>query len=387
MISFSRRTEHASDPAALAVALERARARGPVLDLTVSNPTTAGLPYDDDAIVAALADRRALRYAPEARGLLAAREAVAAHHRTSADRVFLTASTSEAYAQLFTLLCDAGDEVLVPAPSYPLFEYLARFEDVRIVPYALGYADGWHVDLDALARARTPRTRAVVTVNPNNPTGSFLDRGELAALRALGVPVISDEVFASYALRPDGEGARVTTALGTGDGLTFALSGLSKLAGLPQMKAAWIVLDGATALVDEASRRLELLGDAYLSASTPTQLALPQLLATRGPLERAILARCRANLSRLEGAIGRGSAASVRRADGGWYAVVRVPDVVSDERWALALLEHAAVYVHAGYFFDFPSGAHLVVSLLTPEPVFAEGAARLAAFVDAPTLA
>lgn len=386
MISFSRRTDHSRELAALALALERARSSGPVLDLTCSNPTTASLPYDGDALVAALADRRALTYAPDPRGLLVAREAIAAHHETSVDRVFVTASTSEAYAQLFTMLCDPGDEVLVPAPSYPLFEFLARFEDVRVVPYPLVYADRWHVDLDALARARSPRTRAVVTVNPNNPTGSYLARDELAALRALAVPVVSDEVFASFALRPDEDGSRVTTVLGAREGLSFALSGLSKLAGLPQMKAAWIVVDGEEALVAEAARRLELLGDAYLSASTPTQLALPRLLAARGPVEAAIVARCRANLAQLEATLGRGSDASVRRVDGGWYAIVRVPEIEDDERWALALLEHERVLVHPGSFFDFPSGAHLVVSLLTPERELAEGAARLAAFVAAPRL-
>jgi aspartate/methionine/tyrosine aminotransferase len=382
---LSARSSFDLSPNALAAALERARAAGrPPLDLTESNPTRAGLPYPADAILAALASPPILTYEPAPFGLPAAREAVARElsaEGTAVDpsRVVLTASTSEAYGFVFKLLCDPGDEVLVPRPSYPLFDHLAQLEGVRAVPYRVAYDGAWHVDLPSLRAAVSPRTRAVVTVSPNNPTGSYLKRDELDALAATGLPIVSDEVFASYPLRPDP--SRAVSALeARGAALVFALGGLSKLAALPQMKAGWIALGGERARVEAALARLEVIADAYLSIGTPVQRALPALLASRGPVHAAIAARTRANLASLASALA-GSAASLLDVEGGWYATVRLPATRSEEDWVLGLLEQDGVHVHPGHFFDFPSEAYVVLSLLTPERDFCEGALRLVARV------
>ena len=372
---------------ALSRALDAARATGSeILDLTVSNPTRAGLPYDAASIVGAFADPRMLDYAPLPFGLAGAREAVAkdfaAHgHEVDPSRVVLTASTSEAYAFLFKLLCDPGDEVLVPQPSYPLFEHLAAFESVTLVPYSIAYDGAWHVDVASVRAGVGPRTRAVLLVSPNNPTGSYVKRDELGALASLGLPLVSDEVFARYALTEDP--ARPWSALEATDALVFAMSGLSKLAALPQMKAAWTVVGGPRALVAGALARLELIADSFLSVSTPVQNALPQLLASRHPAEQAIVRRTRANLASLRASIPADSAASLLHVEGGWYATLRVPRTATEEAWVLELLSRDHVHVHPGHFFDFREEAHLIVSLLTPESTFAEGCRRILARVAA----
>lgn len=368
-------------PNPLALAVDRARAAGrPILDLTESNPTRAGVPYDGDAILAAIASPRALAYEPLPFGLPSAREAVARELGVDAARVVLTASTSEAYAFLFKLLCDPGDEVLVPTPSYPLFEHLARLESVRAVPYRLAYDGAWHVDLASVRAAVGARTRAVVSVAPNNPTGSYLKKDELAALASLGLPIVSDEVFARYPLRDDP--GRAWTALEAGDApLVFALGGLSKLAALPQMKLAWIAAGGEGARVTGALARLEVIADAFLSVGTPVQHAAPALLASRAVAEGAIAARVRANLAAVRAAVA-GSAASLLDVEGGWYATLRLPATRSEQDWTLALLEHDGVLVHPGHFFDFELEAYLVVSLLTPEEPLREGLRRLVARVE-----
>ncbi len=382
---LSTRTGIRREPNALALALEARRAaRAPVLDLTLSNPTRAGLPYARAEILAALADPGSLVYAPEPFGLAAARAAVSewwTEQRIALvpERVALCASTSEAYGFLFKLLCDPGDEVLVPQPSYPLFEHLARLDAVRLVPYRLAYDGAWHIDFDSLDRARTPRTRAVLVVSPNNPTGSYVKRDELARLAATGLPLIADEVFAGYPLSDDAR--RATTALEATDALVFSLGGLSKLAALPQMKLAWICAGGPDALVAEAFARLELVADTYLSVATPVQLALPRLLATRHTVENAIRARSRANLQSLIGALA-GSAASVLVPEGGWYACVRLPRVADEERWVVDLLERDGVLVQPGWFYDFEDEPFIVVSLITPEAQLASGAAVLRRHVD-----
>lgn len=381
---FSRRSSFDERPNAITLALQRARRSArPVLDLTVSNPTHAGVPYDA-TFLASLGHPDALRYEPLPFGLPSAREAVAGAMRASlgvavapAD-VVMTASTSEAYAFLFKLLCDPGDSVLVPAPSYPLFEHLATFEAVRLVPYPLAYDGAWHVDLDALRSRVEPRTRAVLTVNPNNPTGTFLKRWEFDALLALGLPIVSDEVFATYAWGDDD--ARVTSVLGGEEGLVFSLNGLSKLCALPQMKAAWIAVGGARPLRQRALARLELIADTFLSVSTPVQQALPALLASRHVAAEAIAARTRRNRAHLAEALARdASPATLLSAEGGWYATLRLPRTRSEEAWALELLEEDGVYVHPGAFFDFAEEAFVVLSLLTPEAIFDEGTARVLA--------
>ncbi len=379
---FSRRTSRELGQNALAAALEETRARGAaVLDLTVSNPTTAQIPYDEAAITAALADPQALVYAPAPLGIRSARESAAAAASLAGvpvdpARVVLTASTSEAYAFLMKLLCDPGDDVLVPAPSYPLFELLAAFESVRLVPYRLAYDGAWHVDLDSARRAKGPRTRAVFVVSPNNPTGSFLKRDELTGLASLGLPIVSDEVFADYAF-DDAPTTRARTALEETRALVFALGGLSKQAALPQMKLAWTCVGGPAAQANEALARLELLGDSFLSAGTPVQVALPALLASRARATDAIRARTRQNLAALRAALGKGSAATLLTVEGGWVATLRVPRTQGEEAWAIDLVTRDFVYVHPGHFFGFEDEAFLVLSLLTPPDAFAEGAARL----------
>ena len=299
------------------------------------------------------------------------------------DRVLLTASTSEAYAFLFKLLADAGDQILVPRPSYPLFEYLAALESVRPVPYALRYHGRWTLDVDELARAVTPRTRAVVLVNPNNPTGSFVTREELGRLIPLckenELAILSDEVFADYTFGPNAE--RVPTLAALDEVLTFCLSGLSKVAGLPQMKLGWIVMAGPQAEQQAARERLELIADTYLSVGTPVQQALPRLLELGAAVRDQIQARVRANLSFLQNAARANAPASVLDVEGGWYAILQVPRTRSEEQWCLELLETDGVLVKPGYFYDFESEACLVVSLLTPPDTFREGIRRLLARV------
>lgn len=364
--------------------LSRARAArlaagAPLLDLTLSNPTRAGLPYDGEAIRAALGDPALLTYRPLSFGLPGARAAAAESMGVAPERCVLTASTSEAYGWLFKLLCDPGDEILAPRPSYPLFEQLAALEGVRLRPYPLRYDGAWHIDLPAVAAAVGPRTRAILVVSPNNPTGQVLKRDELAGLSALGLPIIADEVFAPYRLRTVPDAVRALD----GPGLVFALGGLSKAAGLPQMKAGWIALGGPRRQVDAALQRLELIADTWLSIGAPVQHALPALLRIQQPTARAIHGRVRANLATAM-QICRGSATTCLPADGGWYAVLRVPRIhgLDDERWALTLLEEDGVYVQPGFFYDFERDGHLVVSLLTPPQTFTEGLERLTARVE-----
>ncbi|MDB4965036.1 MAG: aminotransferase [Myxococcales bacterium] len=352
----------------ISLAADAARARGPLHDLTESNPTAVGLDLPAELILSALADPRALAYEPTPKGLPAARDAVAAYytrHGLTVDpaRVTLTASTSEAYGWLFKLLCDPGDDVLVPTPSYPLFDYLAALESVRPVSYPLRYHGGWFVDIEEVRRALTPRTRAILVVNPNNPTGSYLSRDQAAALAALaaerGLALISDEVFADYAYAPDP--ARVTTLAGERAALTFCLSGLSKPCGLPQLKLGWILVGGPDALRVEAEARLELIADTYLSVAAPVQHAAPALLPLVDSVGAAILARVRDNRRTLAAAVA-GSAAQLLDAEGGWSAIVRLPSTATEEEWTLELIDDG-VLVHPGFFFDLPPTC-VVLSLL-----------------------
>ncbi|MCA9539208.1 MAG: pyridoxal phosphate-dependent aminotransferase [Myxococcales bacterium] len=368
---FSRRT--AFDPTLNPLARARAarEAAGlPLLDLTRSNPTTVDLPSPAAAIMAALADRRALVYEPAPFGLPVARAATAAELGVDADAVVLTASTSEAYGWLFKLLCDPGDEILVPQPSYPLLDHLAQLEAVQLWPYPLAYDGAWHLDRAALSAAVTPRTRAIVVIHPNNPTGNFLSRGDLAHLERLGLPVISDEVFADYAIEPSRVAVPTVRAAQVP---VFGLGGLSKRAGLPQMKAGWIVLNQHAR---PAQAQLELIADTFLSVGAPVQWALPALLLASRETTAAIRARVRQNLDVLSHQLAQ-KAVTLRRPEGGWTAVLDVPRSRSEEDWVLALLDEHGVLVQPGWFYDFADEAHLVVSLLTPPSEFAEGIARL----------
>ena len=361
----------------------RRAAGGEVLDLTESNPTHAGFEYPAEEILGALGDARAMRYEPSAAGSMEARRAVSAYYAergstVEPERILLTASTSEAYAYLLKLLADPGDEILVPQPSYPLLEFLAGMEQVCVRPYPLVDEHGWRVDLDALERAIGARTRAIVVVNPNNPTGSYLKREELARLDALcaarGVPLISDEVFADYALSPDP--ARAGSVAGLRGALMFSLSGLSKIAALPQMKLGWIAVSGSDDECRQVMERLELIADTYLSVGTPVQIALPRLLAVSGRVQAQILERLRANLTCLRTRAAE-SPCRVLNVEGGWYAILEMPRIRGEEDWVLELLDRDSVLVQPGFFYDFPREAFLVVSLLTEPAVFSDGMERL----------
>ena len=374
--SFSERSATGGAPInAWTRALHERRERGlGIHDLTLANPTQAGLPYDEAALRAALADPRALRYEPDPRGLRESRQALVDHGLApSVGHVFLTASTSEAYAHLFDLLADPGDEILVPEPSYPLLAHLAHLAGVALVPYALEYDGRWRFDPNDLFDAIGERTRALVAVSPNNPTGNYLTGAELDALAALGLPLIVDEVFHAYPLDAPEDRPRAFTRE---ESLVFSLDGASKRAGLPGLKLGWIAIAGPQDAVTEACARLEMITDTYLSPSSASQHALPAILSMEQP-RRAILERTRANLSALRAAC-RGTAASVPKVEGGWYAPVRMPATRTDEAWAIDLLDDG-VLVHPGYFYDLPDDeAWLVLSLLTPAEEFALGVDQLA---------
>ena len=372
-------------PNRLTAAVAARRAAGqPLLDLTESNPTRVGLAYPDD-LLAPLGSPTALQYSPEPFGSHAAREAVSAdftRHGVSVPpaRIALTASTSEAYAMLFKLLCDPGDRVLVPRPSYPLFEHLTALESVEAVPYALDAHAGWRLDVDAVAAAIDSRTKAVLVVSPNNPTGSTLDRRELEALARVAaareVALIGDEVFADYRLTPAPASVSV---LQQARALAFGLGGLSKSVGLPQVKVAWVGVSGPSAAVDDALNGLEIVADTFLSVSTPAQLALAELLRSGAQVRAQIRARIGGNLEVLRAAVAATAPVTLHEPSGGWSAVLQVPSTQTEEALALALVEEDGVLVHPGYFFDFPREAFVVVSLLPAPAIFEAGLARLLA--------
>ncbi len=366
-----------------ALAAERLRSGEPIFDLTVSNPTSVGLTAPLD-LLASLGDPAIARYDPAPCGSLAAREAVARDYArrgldVGVERLVLTASTSEAYAWLFKLLCEPGDAVLVPRPSYPLFDFLASLESVEVRPYALAFDGAWHLDLAAVEAATTPRTRAIVVVNPNNPTGSCLSTSEARALDAFAaeraLAVISDEVFADFLFAPGPE--RQASLARDGAALAFAMGGLSKSCALPQLKLGWIAVGGPTALREEALARLEIVADTYLSVSTPAQHAAAGILAGIDALQAPVKERLRANRAALASAIGREAPVSLLSADGGWTAVLRIPATLPEEERVCALVAEDGVLVHPGYFFDFPGQGYLVLSLLPEPTAFREGVARL----------
>jgi aspartate/methionine/tyrosine aminotransferase len=360
---------------------EKRRAGAPVLDLTESNPTRAGISYPGSAILSALADSASLRYDPSPLGLLTAREAVANYYARSgtkvdASQILLTASTSEAYAYLFKLLTEPGDQLLAPRPSYPLFDFLAGLESVNVRQYPLRYDGVWHIDFDALEVLIGERTKAVVVVNPNNPTGSFLKLAEAERMQELAarhhLAILSDEVFSDYVFQNDS--SRLPTLAGESAALTFCMSGLSKSAGLPQMKLAWITVSGPQK--KPALDRLEWIADTYLSVATPIQLALPRVLELSNGVREQIRERTATNLAFLRHETA-GSPASVLNVEGGWYATLQVPSTLTEEQWAASLLRDCDVLVQPGFFYDFESEAFLVLSLLTESAAFAEGVRRM----------
>lgn len=357
------------------------------VDLTHSNPTKVRLPFDDAALQRALSEARCDHYEPQPFGMPSARGALSDLYRQRgisqpAERIALTASTSESYSFLFTLLGDPGDEILVPSPSYPLFEYLARFSGLQPVPYPLRYDGAWHVDLDSVAACVTPRSRGLVAVTPNNPTGSFFSQDEWQHIAQLQLPLISDEVFASYALPGTGAPKSVLSALPDPPVPVFALDGLSKLAGLPQLKLGSIAFNSPPTQLADLQHRLELIADTFLSVSAPVQAALPALLRLAPARNRLISQRIGANRAILEQGVGTG-AATLLRVEAGWNAVLRLPKVKSEQAWVLGLLQEHGVLVQPGWFYDFAEEPIVVISLLgEPEP-FARGVQALRKAIDA----
>ncbi len=392
---FARRTSWNLATNRYSEALEAHRRAGrELLDLTASNPTNIGLNYRAESLLPALADRRALQYDPQAKGLREAREAVAAYYAQrgttiSSEDLVLTTSTSEAYSFVFRLLCDPGDAVLVPTPSYPLFDFLADIQDVKLFPYELVYDHGWQIEVNSLfaavdrAIASGARCRAILVVHPNNPTGSYIQPREMQLLNDVcaenDAAIIADEVFLDYSL----EAQSPLTFTANEDSLTFTLSGLSKISGLPQMKVAWIAVSGPPALKQEALARLDVIADTYLSMNAPIQLAIPAMLDERNHLQPQLLGRVRANLAELDSQLAQQNLCQRLKVEGGWYAILRVPARGSDEELAIALLQRENVLLQPGHFYDFAAEGYLIVSLITPPAEFAEGMKRTLRFVRA----
>jgi len=379
---FSNRTQWNLRSNRLTEALTQQRASGRKLfDLSASNPTECGFSYDRQAIMRALCSPSALSYHPDPLGLQTARTTVRDYYAERGEHIaledlVLTTSTSEAYSFVFRLLCNPGDEVLVPTPSYPLFDFLAEINDVKLTRYPLLYDHGWQIDLHALEQAITPRTRGIIVVHPNNPTGHFTKPSEMVRLNQLcaahGMAIIADEVFLDF----NWNDARPGSFAANTGALTFTMSGISKISGLPQMKLAWLVVSGAEAEKREALARLEMIADTYLSMNAPIQLAAPTLLKLRQGFHKQLMTRMRWNLAGLDSQLA-GKNCSRLEVEGGWYAVLRIPATRPDEDLALEILEKHDVQVHPGHFYDFPGDGHLVLSLITPEQDFAEGVRRV----------
>jgi alanine-synthesizing transaminase len=441
-VFFARRTCWNLSTNRYTEALEGHRRAGrEVLDLTASNPTTVGLQYREEELLRALANREALRYEPQPKGLRAARTAIADYYaerdersspdlldrrspaspndRISPDDLILTTSTSEAYSFVFRLLCNPGDALLVPTPSYPLFDFLADIQDVKLVPYELIYDHGWQIDFPSLrgalerAKAAGERCRAVLVVHPNNPTGSYVKQHEAEELNRIcvdhGLAIIADEVFLDYSLLSNiwttgatgAEAPVLGTALGTAkavplqsppsvpafsfssnhDVLTFAFSGLSKISALPQMKVAWIAVSGPQEVKRDALARLEVIADTYLSMNAPVQLAVPTMLEERHNIQAQLMQRIRTNLQELDSQLAAQKLCRRLEVEGGWYAILRVPAIASDEDLAIALLQQRDVLVQPGHFYDFAADGHLVISLITEAKIFRTALTRLFEYV------
>src|SRR3954454_21267743 len=351
--------------------LARNAYRGTLLDLTNSNPTKAGLRYPLDELADVMSRAARAPYDPQPLGIASARAAVARELNCDVNDIVITASTSEAYSFLFKLLCDPGDAVLTAKPSYPLLEHLAALELIDLRYFALEFHKRWEIDGARIGEKLTDRTRAILVVNPNNPTGSYVTASEQDAIARFGLPVISDEVFHPFPF------ADAAPSFVRDDVLTFTLGGLSKSAGLPHYKLGWIRVSGPG--TREASDGSELIADNFLSVATPVQVALPELLAIAPRIREAIRERTSANLSSLQATLANYPAARVLPVERGWSAVIRVPRIESDEALALRLIEEHGVVVHPGYFFDFENEGHIVVSLLTEPEIFAEGIGRIIA--------
>jgi aspartate/methionine/tyrosine aminotransferase len=388
---FSQRTDWKLTRNRLTEALDEVRSSGARLfDLTLSNPTRAGLRYDQSLILQALASPHSMDYDPQPKGLSGARAAVAEYYQAAhgisldSERLILTTSTSEAYSFVLRLLCNPGDELLVPKPSYPLFEFLADLQDVKLVPYSLIYDHGWQIDFPSLQKAVTERTRGVVVVHPNNPTGSFVHNNELEFLnrvcREHALALIADEVFLDYSH----DGKKPPSFVANHEVLTFTLSGVSKISALPQMKVAWIATSGPPEMVQAAESRLEVIADTFLSMNAPIQWATQSLLEQRKKIQQQLLDRVLANLAELDRRLAAQKTCERLSVEGGWYAVLRVPVTQTDEELTVNLLRRKSVLVHPGHFYDFSSDGYLVLSLIAQRDEFGEGIGRLLELTAAP---
>ncbi len=380
---FADRTNWNLNRNRLSQALQQHREeRKALLDLTVSNPTECGFDFDSTAILQGLCAPSALRYEPDAKGMESARKEIAAYYAAHGDEIppsdiILTTSTSEAYSFVFRTICNAGDELLVPEPSYPLFAFLADIQDVKISRYPLLYDHGWQIDFHGLEQSITGRTRGLIVVHPNNPTGHFCKQDEFARLNEIcslrEIALIADEVFLDYSI---GENSPRSFAANAG-ALTFTMSGLSKISGLPQMKMAWLVTSGPGKFKGEALARLEIIADTYLSMNTPVQQGTAVFLRQRYKFQEQLKTRVLRNLTELDRNLAEQTFCKRLKLEGGWYGVVRVPALRSDEELAIELLTKKNVYVHPGHFYDFRTEGYLIVSLITPEQEFSEGIGRL----------
>lgn len=381
---FADRTNWRTAPNRLAACLaERRRLRLPVIDLTESNPTKCGLSPTGDRVLSPLLDQRSLIYEPDPKGLPAAREAISAYYASRGyevppNRLILASGTSECYSHAFRLLANPGDEILSPAPSYPLFDFLAGINDLRLVHYPMRYDHGWAMDLEALNGRISNRTRAILIVSPNNPTGSYLKPEELSALTHLarehGLVLIADEVFRDYAWTGQPGGPSIVE---TRDCLALTFNGLSKICALPQMKLAWTALSGPDSLVADARERLDVIADTYLSVSTPVQWAAIEWLGQSRTIQQSVVERVRSNLAFLDAMLATPGPVTRLRSEGGWYATLRIPHTRGEEDCALELLSQHGVYVHPGHFFDFPRDGYLVIGLIPEQHHFQEGVQRL----------
>ncbi len=385
---LANRTDWKFKPNQLALRLKTLRESGvEILDLSESNPTRCKFQYLNDQLLSSLAQPENLSYEPSSKGILTTRRAVQNYYReknvsVDPEQIFLTASTSEAYSFLFRLLTSPGERILIPRPSYPLFDFLADLNDVQLDPYYLKYSErGWQIDMESLIRHTHPGTKAIILVHPNNPTGSFLKSEELNEIRKFAqeksLALISDEVFSDYAFLND---PNCSSSLATNqEVLTFTLSGISKVLGLPQMKLGWIVATGPKEILKPCIERLEFILDTYLSVNTPVQHALSFWFSLKNSIQNEIAGRIQKNRIFLLDQIGTSHPASCLKTEGGWYAIVRIPTVLSEEEWVLEFLEKDHVYLHPGYFFDFEEEAYVVLSLLPHPETFKEGVSRILA--------
>ena len=389
---FSQRTHWNRQINRLSLLLEeRSRSGLPILNLTVSNPTECNFPYPSNEILASLSHPSSMSYAPDPRGLLSARQIVSEYYVSKKSAVvepssiFLTASTSESYSFLCRLLCNGGDEILIPRPSYPLFDYLLQLNDVRAVPYHLFYDDGWYLDIDSIRKVITARTRAVVIINPHNPAGMFLKESDLRQMNDLAndhrLALISDEVFSEYTSGDCAAPVVKTLAANPGGALTFVLNGISKMFGLPQLKLGWIAVARSSSLDErtEAIDRLDIIADTFLSVNAPVQHALPAIFSAGKTIQSAIRLRIETNRSVLRETL-EGSSCSLLRSEGGWSAILQIPRIFSEEECAAMLLSERGVFLYPGYFFDFPKDGFLVLSLLAEEEIFREAVGAIKNF-------